>query len=700
MVLYNVAGFADNDILARRRSVRGPGTLKYLANTDTVIMSTGDGLYLLRKKDGRIDSREIYRGQHYSFCLSRRDTVWVIGEKTLTDFSLRKNLPVHTRTLEIDLKGEVLDMFEMNGSLYILQPYQIIVHGLKNSSDQILSLRNLKLKALPENTCFLPLDSRELILGTDIGLFVFYLYDSKILPTYIDTEPLSTRICALEKDISKHIWVATESSLYSLNKAENTIKSYTRFEGLHWPEHGPIKVSKSPGGFICFAGESEAVTFHPDLLDFNRPPPAIKIKELSLLTRKSSQHMSMLEADTIRVNNRYTLMQFTCNLLDYWDPHNNKYEYSLVKSGKPDYWVDLGTHNSFTISRLRPGIYSLKVRGLNSSNTWTEEPRELVIDVVAPIWRTKIAILVYAIVVFLMFYFSIFFTTRQLRKLNREYREREQIARKVEQQKEELTQKNKNITDSLNYAKRIQMALLPSQKLFSKFFSESFILHIPKDIVSGDFYWINEVDGRIYFAAVDCTGHGVPGAFMSIIGFELFRRITEQEKKKRPAEILNSLSQGFESIFRDIENITLRDGMDVAFCAIDPKMKVLEFAGAFNPLYLIRDNTISEIKGDRFSVGLNQSDEGFPGQEFQDHVIQLREGDVIYIFTDGYADQFGGPEGKKYKYRRFRHLLLALHQLPMERQVEFLRRSIMDWKGDIDQVDDILVMGIRVHQRE
>ncbi|MBA7546200.1 hypothetical protein ES705_38583 [subsurface metagenome] len=235
---------------------------------------------------------------------------------------------------------------------------------------------------------------------------------------------------------------------------------------------------------------------------------------------------------------------------------------------------------------------------------------------------------------------------------------------------------------------------MPSQKLFKKLFSDSFILHIPKDIVSGDFYWVNEVEGRIYIAAVDCTGHGVPGAFMSVIGFELFRRITETEKKKQPAEILNSLNRGFESIFSDADSVILRDGMDVAFCAIDQEMKVLEFAGAFNPLYLIRENSITEIKGDRFSVGLNEEEN--EQKSFNDHVIPLSRGDVIYIFTDGFADQFGGPDGKKYKYRRFRHLLLALHQLPMERQGEFLKRSILDWKGSLDQVDDVLVVGIRI----
>jgi serine phosphatase RsbU (regulator of sigma subunit) len=371
--------------------------------------------------------------------------------------------------------------------------------------------------------------------------------------------------------------------------------------------------------------------------------------------------------------------------------------YSMVKVGKPEEWIALDNEKTILISGLRAGLYSLKVDGTNHSGQWNADTRELIVRVNAPIWQSRIAIILYGVFLVVLIYLLIYFRTKHLWKLNREYKEREIIAKQSEQQKEELTIKNKNITDSINYAKRIQMALMPSRKLFAKKFPDSFILHMPKDIVSGDFYWINEVAGRVYFAAVDCTGHGVPGAFMSIIGFDLFRRITEIENKKQPAEILNSLSKGFETIFQDVESITLRDGMDVAFCAVDKEMNVLEFAGAFNPLYLVRDNTITEIKGDRCSVGLDQ-EPGINGEDnmFSDHVIQLRDGDIIYIFTDGFADQFGGPEGKKYKYRRFRHLLLALHQLPMERQVEFLQRSILDWKGDLDQVDDILVMGIRI----
>jgi serine phosphatase RsbU (regulator of sigma subunit) len=180
---------------------------------------------------------------------------------------------------------------------------------------------------------------------------------------------------------------------------------------------------------------------------------------------------------------------------------------------------------------------------------------------------------------------------------------------------------------------------------------------------------------------------------MSIIGFELFRKITNTQGIENPSEILNTLNADFAEIFRDVSDFTLRDGMDMAFCVFDKKTRILEYSGAFNPLYIIRDNKISEIKGDRFSVGI----ETFPEEQkvFKNHSIALEHDDMVFIFSDGYADQFGGPEGKKYKYRRFRHLLLTIHKLPLEVQRDLLQKSIMEWKGELDQVDDILVIGFK-----
>lgn len=309
-------------------------------------------------------------------------------------------------------------------------------------------------------------------------------------------------------------------------------------------------------------------------------------------------------------------------------------------------------------------------------------------------WEKEGLYVVCIVLALLLLYVYFYYKISGLIKSNKELKEKEQISAQIKRQKEELSQKNKSITDSIIYAKRIQEAIMPSEKGFKKILPDSFVLHIPKDIVSGDFYWINQHHDKIFVAAVDCTGHGVPGAFMSLIGLELFRKITNNEGVEEPAQILNNLNKDFEQIFKDMDNIVLRDGMDIAFCTIDNANHSLEFAGAYNPLYIIRDEKIIEIKGNRFPIGLNISDQE---PHFETYKTEIRENDMIYIFSDGYADQFGGLEGKKFKYRRFRHLLLTIHSMPVETQLKILEKSINEWKGNLEQVDDILVIGIRLH---
>jgi serine phosphatase RsbU (regulator of sigma subunit) len=375
-------------------------------------------------------------------------------------------------------------------------------------------------------------------------------------------------------------------------------------------------------------------------------------------------------------------------------PEFSTYKYSLGKTGKDPVWHLLGSQNFVIVDHLSPGKYIFHVTGTDAVTSGNYEITSMVILIEAPIWRTRKALIVYFILGILFITLGLRFLTRLFFNLSRENQEREMFARQIMLQKEELTLKNKSITDSINYAKRIQTAMLPPYRLFKSVFSSSFVLYMPKDIVSGDFYWINKLSDKIYVAAVDCTGHGVPGAFMSIIGFELFRKITNIEGLSRPSDILNRLNEDFHVIFKDVDNVVLRDGMDVAFCSIDKKNMILEFAGAFNPLYLIRDNKITEIKGDRFAIGLDETN--FKDQTFKNHLIPIQQGDIIYIFSDGFADQFGGPDGKKYKYRRFRHLLLNLHQLTMEKQHEILENNVLEWRGEQEQVDDILVIGIKI----
>ncbi len=303
------------------------------------------------------------------------------------------------------------------------------------------------------------------------------------------------------------------------------------------------------------------------------------------------------------------------------------------------------------------------------------------------------AIMVGAVIVLFLHLLMIKKKSRVLRENYHEMKEKEEASLEVLDQRNHFKIRTKNIEDSLIYAQRIQMAMFTPPREMKKLFPDSFIFQKPKDIVSGDFYWARKVNGKVLFSVADCTGHGVPGAFMSLIGLEFFRQIVVEKEILRPASILEEMNRNFDAVFANLEELSLKDGMDLGFCAYDYKRRILEYAGAFNPLYIVRNNEIIEIKGDRIIVG---PDYGLQRGPFTNNSIQMEENDVIYMFSDGYPDQFGGPEGKKFKYRRFRHLLMSIHHLPMEEQHRKLEENMKEWMGlKNDQIDDLMVIGVR-----
>lgn len=262
----------------------------------------------------------------------------------------------------------------------------------------------------------------------------------------------------------------------------------------------------------------------------------------------------------------------------------------------------------------------------------------------------------------------------------------------IEKQNEKISELYEEVTDSIKYAKGLQEAILPPDEFVQENLPESFILYKPKDIVSGDFYWVEKKKDKIYFAAVDCTGHGVPGAFMSIVGYNALNQALQNNDD--PGSILDSLNKGVsKTLHNNAIGTTTKDGMDLALCCYDKKTRTLEYAGAFNPLYLIRDGEINQIKADKFAIGTYYEDSS---KKYTNHTIQLQEQDYIYVFSDGYADQFGGPKGKKFMYKRFRDYLLTLSGKSMNAQKEFLNDTIEEWKGPLEQIDDILVIGMHV----
>jgi len=282
---------------------------------------------------------------------------------------------------------------------------------------------------------------------------------------------------------------------------------------------------------------------------------------------------------------------------------------------------------------------------------------------------------------------------RNYRKDYHRMKEKEKESRVILRHRNQLQDQRKRYEQSLTYAHRIQTAMFLNPKQLREHFPESFIYHRPKDIVSGDFNWAKRINGKMLFSVADCTGHGVPGAFMSLIGLEFFRSITMGQGILDPAGILNEMNRQFDIVFGDTGDLSLKDGIDLSLCAYDFHHHILEYAGAFNSIYIVRDLEILEIRGDRITVG---PDYGLRKGTFKNTRMEIKEDDIIYLFTDGYPDQFGGPEGKKYKYRRFRHLLMSIHQLSMSEQKKKLEEHMNEWMGTGEvQIDDQTIIGIR-----
>jgi len=269
---------------------------------------------------------------------------------------------------------------------------------------------------------------------------------------------------------------------------------------------------------------------------------------------------------------------------------------------------------------------------------------------------------------------------------------RKNLEEKVKERTIELEMKNNAITTSIKYARRIQNAILPAAELFENHFSDYFILNKPKEVVSGDFYWVNQVREKLIFTIADCTGHGVPGAFMSILGIMLLEQITGMNQITDADAILNLLRDKVKiALHRQGSRDEIKDGLDLALCVYDLKGHKLQFSGAFNPVFFIRDGSISKIDADQMPIGPYLDTE----VPFKRQEIKVQSGDVFYLFTDGYLDQFGGKERKKFNSKRFRELLLRIYPEKMSEQKKILDETITKWQGITEQIDDITVMGIR-----
>ncbi len=376
-----------------------------------------------------------------------------------------------------------------------------------------------------------------------------------------------------------------------------------------------------------------------------------------------------------------------------------KLQYSFILEGASSRWSSWSSDRYQEFTNLKEGKYTFRVKAKNVYGT-EGKPALFTFEVLAPWYRTIWAYILYVFAGIVLLWVSARLYSYRLKKENirLEGIVTERTAQVV-RQKDEIEQKNtilehqkKEIEDSIRYARRIQSAVIPSEKVCQEILPESFVLFRPLNIVSGDFYWISRVDGRIIYTAADCTGHGVPGAFMSMLGVAFLNEIVNKDKCTAPDEILNQLREKvINALQQHGASGETRDGMDIALVSIITGNGTLEFAGAFNPLILIRKGEIIETPGEKMPIGIYEN-----MRPFSKHVIKIEKGDAIYMYSDGYEDQFGGPDGKKFKARKLKSLLLEISMQPPEKQKEILETTFDNWKGDLPQIDDIVLLGIMI----
>jgi serine phosphatase RsbU (regulator of sigma subunit) len=352
-------------------------------------------------------------------------------------------------------------------------------------------------------------------------------------------------------------------------------------------------------------------------------------------------------------------------------------------------WANV-THLSFPV--LPMGKFTLHVRSRNVLNQVTAI-QSYPIVIRPPFWLSWWFISLASLALIAIVVLLIRWRVRKLKRDNQilEEKVRERTA-EIRKQKDEIAEQKKEIMDSIHYAQRIQKAALPTEHVIQESMPEHFIFYLPRDIVSGDFYWIGSKEGKTIFAAADCTGHGVPGAFMSMLGVSFLNEIVNKSRSLNSGKILDRLRDHVKETLSQSEEGESKDGMDIALCVLDSKKMTLQYAGAYNPLYLIRDKELSEYKANRMPIGIHVGEES----RFTDHTIQLRKGDCIYVFSDGFQDQIGGEKGKKFLSKSMKALLTEIHNQPMMKQKEVLGDVLGQWMKGFQQVDDILILGVRI----
>jgi len=608
-----------------------------------------------------------------------------------------------------------------NNNLWFATETKLYLHNLeKKITEEFIYTQTFENNSSRVSSTHVIKKSNNVWVSSSSGLYKFNI-EEKTFKKYSKKNGLpDNNISRMVFDSSGDLWVATYKSIskfvfkteqfvnYFLNKDYNILTlEYNSTDSIYRENNK-----------IGFFGKLGLISFNPD--NFNKAPPAIAITKFIINVKEYKTDSLVYLKKTLRLNYDQNFISLEFAALDYSDPKRNQYAYMLKGIDKDWIYTDYKDRKA-KYTNLAPGKYTFRVKASNNDGIWNEEGVSLKIIITPPFWKTWWFYTLEVLFIIFLIYLFIKFRERKLKKDNEKLetivkertqeivQQKEEIETQKEEiqtiadnlivsneevtkQKDKIAEIHKHITESIEYASRIQHAILPPKELISKHLPDHFILFKPRDIVSGDFYWLKQIGNYTVYAAADCTGHGVPGAFMSMLGISFLNEIVTKTRFDNAGEILNRLRKKIKTSLRQTgKDGESKDGMDIAVCVIDNESLQLEYSGAYNPLYIIRKGELTEIKATRNPVGIYLKE-----KLFENHKFQLEKGDVIYTFSDGYIDQFGGENESRFKSKNFKKLLLEINNKPMQEQRKILDAVLLKWQGKTEQTDDIVVFGVRI----
>ncbi|MDX2430353.1 MAG: SpoIIE family protein phosphatase [Bacteroides sp.] len=494
---------------------------------------------------------------------------------------------------------------------------------------------------------------------------------------------------AIGLDPKGYVWIGHREGFSRIDPQRDVIRTYGKEAGFtaDIPERASLTTRN---GAMLFGSTNGIIRYDAFQAREDSVPPRLSLKSV-VISDKSYDPTLPIELKYGRYRMRIDFVGINLS-----NPEQVSYQYKL--DNYEDEWSDISTIPYASYPRVEDGNYNFLLKACDGNGNCTSEPISLEIVVKIPIWKAWWFI-ASAILLVLATILVIFKIRERNQKAIQEYLQRQldERTREVVQQKEEIEVKNRDITDSINYAQRIQASILPSIKKLQDAFAGSFVFYQPRDIVSGDFYWYERLsEHKFVVVCADSTGHGVPGAFMSMIGTTLIKDICLRSDINKPSEVLTALDNEVrESLNQNNETSGSNDGMDIIVAEIDTQNYILTVSSAMRPVIVYSEGEQIYIKGNRSSIG-GQLDEDRTEKDFIDQVVQLKKGDIIYMFSDGYPDQFGGPLGRKFKMVRLKNLLRDIHEKPMDEQYNYIKSNFFLWKEDLEQVDDVLFMGVKL----